>query len=253
MALPLIAESLDAIPEAFRGEYTEADGKFKLNVDGVEDVTGLKNTLAKFKADQKAAADKLKAFEGIDPEEYKTLKQEREALEEAKLKAEGKADEIAQRKIEKALAAKNKEIEAIAERNKQLENRVASVQQKILAGHIAKEASGKVHAGSGSMQTLSLLAQGVFTLDENDNPVQLDSDGQVVLGKDGKTPFGVSEWLEGLKETHPFLFPANSSGGGASGSGSGGGSKQIMSRDAFFAMTPEKQASFMKGGGALKD
>lgn len=204
-------------------------------------------------AEKRKLAEEFKRFEGVDPEEYSTLKQEREALEEAKLKAEGKADEIAQRKIEKALAAKNKEIEAIAERNKQLENRVASVQQKILAGHIAKEASGKVHAGSGSMQTLSLLAQGVFTLDENDNPVQLDSDGQVVLGKDGKTPFGVSEWLEGLKETHPFLFPANSSGGGASGSSASGGSKQIMSREAFFAMTPERQASYMKGGGTLKD
>lgn len=204
-------------------------------------------------AEKRKLAEEFKRFEGVDPEEYSTLKQEREALEEAKLKAEGKADEIAQRKIEKALAAKNKEIEDIANRNKQLEQRVANVQQKILAGHIAKEASGKVHASAGSMQTLSLLAQGVFTLDDNDNPVQLDADGHVVLGKDGKTPFGVSEWLEGLKESHPFLFPANSSGGGASGSGTGGSTKQIMSRDAFFAMTPERQASYMKGGGTLKD
>ena len=36
MALPLVADTIDAVPEAFRGEYAEKDGKFHLSVDGLE-------------------------------------------------------------------------------------------------------------------------------------------------------------------------------------------------------------------------
>ena len=37
MSLQLIVENLDLVPEAVRGEYTEKNGKFYLNVTGMED------------------------------------------------------------------------------------------------------------------------------------------------------------------------------------------------------------------------
>ncbi len=248
MALPLIAESLDAIPEAFRGEYTETDGKFKLNVDGVEDVTGLKNTLAKFKADQKAAADKLKAFEGVDPDEYKTLKQEREALEEAKLKAEGKADELAQRKIEKALAAKNKEIEAFKQEAELARQESQSLKHSVLDGHISKAVAGIIH--TSAIDDAQMWARQLFTL-KGTEAVMLDEDGNVKLGKDGKTPYSPKEWIEEMREQKPHWFPASSSGGGASGSGFGTSSKKAMTTTAFNALSPKDRAKFMADGGRL--
>jgi hypothetical protein len=36
MTLKLVVDEIDTVPEAFRDEYTERDGKFHLNVDGLE-------------------------------------------------------------------------------------------------------------------------------------------------------------------------------------------------------------------------
>jgi hypothetical protein len=36
MPLDLIVDTIDAVPEAFRGEYTEKEGKFHLAVTGLE-------------------------------------------------------------------------------------------------------------------------------------------------------------------------------------------------------------------------
>src|SRR4051794_27617528 len=50
MALKAIVETIDSVPEAVRGLYKEAEGKFILDVESVEgyaleDVSGLKSTL----------------------------------------------------------------------------------------------------------------------------------------------------------------------------------------------------------------
>jgi hypothetical protein len=38
MALPLTVDTLDAVPAAFRSEYSERDGKHHLQVDGIDAV-----------------------------------------------------------------------------------------------------------------------------------------------------------------------------------------------------------------------
>jgi hypothetical protein len=69
MPLPLVADKLDAIPEPLRSAYVERDGKYHLDAE-VEDVTGLKNTVATTRRERdeakraaKEAADKLAALE----------------------------------------------------------------------------------------------------------------------------------------------------------------------------------------------
>lgn len=56
---------------------------------------------------------------------------------------------------------------------------------------------------------------------EHKQPVTKDAEGGVVYGKDGSTPMGVAEWLEGKKETKRSWWAA-SQGGGATGQGGGG-------------------------------
>ena len=56
MGLKAILETLDEVPEALRAFYVERDGKFVLDADGVEDVTGLKSALEKERGDRAAAA-----------------------------------------------------------------------------------------------------------------------------------------------------------------------------------------------------
>src|SRR4051794_12788266 len=99
MPLALIVEKLDAVPEALRGEYTEKDGKFYLNVDGLDahpDTAGLRNALKAERATNQGVKDKISAWEklGKAPEEIEALlTAERTKAEEA-LKKAGKFDEV---------------------------------------------------------------------------------------------------------------------------------------------------------------
>jgi hypothetical protein len=65
MALPATVDSLDELPEALHAHYAETgDGRFRLDAEGVEDVSGLKSALEKERAERKALKAKLTAKDG---------------------------------------------------------------------------------------------------------------------------------------------------------------------------------------------
>ena len=80
-----------------------------------------------------------------------------------------------------------------------------------------------------------LRARSMFRLNDDGQAVQFDQDGNVVIGKDGKTPFTPNEWLDGMKETAPHWFPAGNSGGGV-----GGNSNKGQKRD-LSALSPRER------------
>lgn len=90
MPLPAESESLDAVPEAARAFYIETgDGRFRLDAEGVEDVSGLKSALEKERAarrDLKAELDR-RGKDGSDGEAALT----RAKLEAALIAAEARA------------------------------------------------------------------------------------------------------------------------------------------------------------------
>lgn len=62
MPLPATVDTLDALPEAVRAHYLRTeDGRWRLDAEGVEDVTGLKSALEKERAERKALKAKLAA------------------------------------------------------------------------------------------------------------------------------------------------------------------------------------------------
>lgn len=99
--LAAVVDSIDAVPENLRDFYVEADGKFRLDAEGVEDVSGLKSTLEKLKRDAKEAKDALKRFEGIDPDEFQRFKQSAEEAEAAKLSEVERIQKKYEREMEK--------------------------------------------------------------------------------------------------------------------------------------------------------
>lgn len=77
MALPAIIEQLEEVPEELRSYYVETDdGRFRLDAEGVEDVSGLKSALEKERAARKALKAELdglsssaeEAVDDSDPE-----------------------------------------------------------------------------------------------------------------------------------------------------------------------------------------
>lgn len=86
--LTAVVEKLEDVPESFRDVYTEKNGKFYLDAEGIEyaeDVAGLKSALAKIKESDRKKAERLQEFE-------KQIADDKAALEEAELAKKGLTD-----------------------------------------------------------------------------------------------------------------------------------------------------------------
>lgn len=93
MALAAVVDSLDAVAEPLRDQYTEGEGgKFYLSVEGVDalpSVRGLKNAHESTKTTKAELQKKLEAFQGVDPEEFRRLKEAADQAEQDRLAGEG--------------------------------------------------------------------------------------------------------------------------------------------------------------------
>lgn len=110
MALKYKYQSMDEIPEAVRANYTERDGAFILNVEGMPEdlsanVSRLTESLQKERNDHKATREKLRVFDefgsaddirdrlesagkGVDQSELLTLRKQVRGFEQSKAELE---------------------------------------------------------------------------------------------------------------------------------------------------------------------
>ncbi|MEG8137751.1 hypothetical protein DZD37_01150, partial [Acinetobacter baumannii] len=97
---------------------------------------------------------------------------------------------------------------------------------------------------------LILRAKGTFQRKDDGEAVAVDANGDVLFGKDGKTPLTPVEWAESLKETAPHLFPrAEGSGAGGHKPGGGGGSlkrSEMSSSDKADYIRKHGQQAYLK-------
>ena len=249
MALALIVAKLEDVAEAQRALYKPDGDKFKLDVEGIEDTSGLKSALQKERDAAKEFGRKAKELEekfaGLDPAKVREMMAKLDQDGEAALIAAGKIDEVIAKRSEKLRTELQKQVELAQNETKAAKDRTAKYSQRVLDDRIKDAVIGKVHVHAIKNGDVMRAAREIFVLDENGDAVQLGADGNAILGKDGKTPFSPSEWIESMIEVAPHWFPSSSSGGGASGSGSGSGNK-TMKRAAFDALPAHEKASAAK-------
>src|SRR4030067_257403 len=251
MALALVVAKMENIAEAHRALYVEKDGQFRLDVDGIEDTTGLKSALQaerKLLKDAKDAARALEEkFAGLDPAKVREMMSKRDQEGEAALIAAGKIDEVIAKRSEKLRVELQRQVDEANGSVKLANDRTSKYSQRVLDDRIKDAVLGKVHIHAIKNGDVMRAAREIFVLDDEGNAVQLDSDGKAVLGKDGKTPFSPAEWIESMEEVAPHWFPSKGSGGGAGGSGSGGAGGKTMKRSVFDALPPREKAAAAKG------
>ncbi|MDN8492550.1 hypothetical protein QZL08_13215, partial [Acinetobacter baumannii] len=191
MSLPFIVDSLDAIKEEHRALYVEENGKFRLDLEGYEDPKGLKSALQSERDAAKNAKLELqklqKQFEGIDPEIVKKVFAQIDQDEEAKLIAEGKVNEVIQKRTEKMREEHEKLLKAEKERADKAEAYAQKFKQSVIQSQIV-QAAIELEALPEATPDIAFLAQSKFALDENGKAVAVDENGEVVIGKDGQTP-----------------------------------------------------------------
>ena len=173
----------------------------------------------------KTELDGLKGqFEGLDIEAVKGLLKRANQDEETRLIAEGKLDEVVTKRTERLRNDMEKQLKAEQERADKAESFAKRFSDKVLADSI-RAAALKAGALPEAAEDIILRARGTFTLDENGEAVAVDADGQVIYGKDGKTPLNPLEWAESLREAAPHLWP-RAQGAGPTGDNGGKATKK---------------------------
>ncbi|MBK0003373.1 hypothetical protein [Erwinia sp. S38] len=212
-------------------------------------VSGLKTKNSELLGKLKESSDSLKRFDGIDPDAVKTILQRFSDDEEAKLIAAGKIDEVLDKRTERMRADVEKQIKLANERADKAESFSNKFRDRVL-GDAIRGAALKAGALPEASDDLILRAKGTFQLNDDGEAVAVDANGDVLFGKDGKTPLSPVEWAESLKETAPHLFPrAEGSGAGAHKPGGGGGSlkrSEMSSSDKADYIRKHGQQAYLK-------
>ena len=248
MPLNLIVDTIETVPEAFRGEYTEKDGKFHLNVDGLpepEDTSGLKTALQK---ERKAAADAAKELakwkaSGKSPEEIADLISAREEDERKKAEAAGDHAKILKQHQDqwaKDRAALDAELNAA-----RTSERAAIVGERLLS---ALTRAGVTEEGTELLPDRLANRIKFETIDGKRVLKIMAADGETPMagaGPDGSaTP---ADLAQDATTKYPSLFKGSGAGGGGKPSDKGAGGAGITKKSDF--KTEKERAAWVEKNG----
>tara|TARA_Y100000310_G_scaffold344961_1_gene460799 strand:+ start:377 stop:1183 length:807 start_codon:yes stop_codon:yes gene_type:complete len=225
-----------ALPEGVSEHYQEqGDGRFLLQVEAVdgfslEDVAGLKSSLAKERNGARLSLSKLKAFEGLDPSEAREALERLSDLDEM-VPQKDAAEQSARR--EKKLSAKHeREIAAARERATQL--------QQELEKHLVEAAAvAALNKHGGSVELLLPHIQSSTRVEQDDDGrfvarvVDQDGHARISARTGSQDSMSIEELVEGMRSSDTFapaFAGSGATGGGAAGTRAGrpAGGKHVL-------------------------
>jgi hypothetical protein len=168
--------------------------------------------------------------------------------EEAKLIAEGKIDEVLNKRTESLRKDAETRVASATERVTQLEQELGGAKTTIAALVIDSnidQAAAKLECTPTALADIRRAAREVFAINDENNVEARDSDGVLLMGKDGKTALTPATWLEQSKATNPHWWGAAAGGGAAGGTRVGG--KDVDAK-VLESMTGKQKIAAAMGG-----
>lgn len=206
----------------------QQDGTYLLKVGAVngfnlENVEGLKNSLAAARNERDSARNQLKAFEGID------VAKAREALEKVEAMRNWTPDDKVKEKIDQAV----RDIKAKAETDLQAAAELADKYKgqlgELLVDHAAREALGSHELVEGGADLIMPHIRGQVKIKEVEGRlvarvVNPDGSDKVSMRQGVTDPMGVAELVEVMSKDKRFapVWKAKHAAGSGGGSGAGG-------------------------------
>lgn len=212
-------DSLDGVPEAMHGLFTESDGKFVYQSKS-EDTSGLKSALEKERKAAQRFQRELQDLKGrIDPDRYQELLDAEEKRATEKAKAEGDFESL-----------KAKLVEKHAQDRKTWEEREAKLLTEIRKDKVEAAAALAINEHGANATLLMPHIQGRTKVVETEDgfAVQvLDAAGEPMVADSNGTPLGIGGLVEALKQDEKYqpAFPASGRSGSGASEGSGGGGR----------------------------
>lgn len=209
MKLKFKIASLEGLEPHVAALYDEgADGQFYLSVDGAVD----KSKIDEFRNNNVKLLKDLEKFKDVDIEKYQELLTLAKKQEEKKLIDAGEIDKVVEQRVAEMKSTYETQLSTLSEKNMVAQRQLES----LLIDNAVRDAAIKSGVQPTAVDDVLLRAKVSFQIKDG-SAVPVDSQGNIVYGKDGSTPMSVTDWTAGLKKQAPHLF-LGSQGGGAGGS-----------------------------------
>ncbi|WP_029581949.1 hypothetical protein [Bradyrhizobium sp. URHD0069] len=254
MALKAIVETIESVPEAARGFYKENEGKFILEVEpvdgfGLEDVSGLKNTLGKEMTLRKRLEKDVLKFKDIDPDKARDALARLEEL--GNIDPTKEADKIVSERLE---AAKRQLLEKHGEEIKTRDGRIGQLTKTVEGLLIDQSATAALAESKGSVELLLPHVQKHTRVREDNGRFVVevvDKDGNARIGNAKGDPMTIADLVQEMRQSDAFGRAFE--GSGQSGSGTqptkqpgNPDQKPGVPKTWAEAKTPEDKAAFLK-------
>lgn len=224
MKLKLRYAKKDEIPQGFEALYSEVNGEWVLTeVEGMKTQTDVDNVLEglrKEREDHQKTKDKLKVWDGLDPEETRT---KLDRLPELEAAAAGGSDEtkistLVEARIHAKTAPLERKISTLEKENADKDAKITTFEQqnerRVIHDHIRKAATATKMLPSAVEDAL-LLGERIFTVNEEGKPVARDQVG-VTPGIEPEV------WLTEIQTSRTHWWPQSQGAGSLGGDGQGG-------------------------------
>lgn len=214
-------ETLDDIPESVRPFYSEGDGKFYLQVDGVVPKSRhdefRENNISLLKENDTLKAT-LDTFGDLTPEKLKELKQ----IAESKAGGldEKQIEDLVNDRVVKRTQKMHEDHETAIKAEREGRTAAESLVSTLLIDNGATQAAVSGGVRDSAIPDVVGRARSVFKVTEG-KAVPYEN-GEVVYGKDGQTPLTMQEWLAERVKDCPHWFKEPKGGGSRHNSGASG-------------------------------
>ncbi len=223
MALKLVVDKLEDLPEEIRTLYTAGkDGKFALDVDGIEDTGLLKKSIADERKARKLLEEKVKSWEklGKTPDEIEELTAAVAKAEEEKLEHAGEWTQLKAQMNAKHDA----DVKALQAKIDAKEGEIKSRQRSLESLLIETQATAAIAAAKGVPELLLPHVARFVKVDEVDGRLVtkiVDLQGGPRVNGKGD-PLTVEDLINEMKASEKYGRAFESSGNSGSGSGPNG-------------------------------
>lgn len=247
MTIKAVLENLDGLSEDIAGLYTEKNGKFVLEIEGMtskDKLDEFRSNNVKLMKDIKALEDK---FGNIDLKEYEELKKAAQEASDKNLLDEGKVEELLEQRTQRMREEMQNQIDSLSSEKENLSGQL----QKLVIDNATRAAASKAGVVDTAVDDVLSRVRGTFKL-EGDKAVPYEN-GSIVYGSDGETPLTIDDWVGGLKKSAPHLFPGSNGTGSQHQSNQSSGGSKTLNREGFEKLSQIERAKFFREGGTLVD